>query len=82
MQYLKYWRGMRKMESVVDNKPKKEKEIVAEMHKREQPDSFTLGTPKEGAYKCYFNLDEEMKKDTKDTKAYKLLQLKKGIDGL
>ena len=53
----------------------------AREHKGNLLDSFTLGTPaKEGAWKVYFNAEEEAKKDTKDTKAYKLLQLKKAID--
>ena len=60
-----------------------EKEIVAEMHKREQPDSYTIGSAvKEGAWKCYFDVDEEAKKLPKETRIYKLLQLKKAIDGL
>lgn len=44
-------------------------------------DSFTLGSAvKEGAFKVYFNVEEEATKTVKDTKIYKLLQLKKSLD--
>ncbi len=52
----------------------------AREHKGTMLDSYTLGTPKEGAWKTYFNTEEENKKELKDTKAYKLKQLKKAID--
>ena len=52
-------------------------------NEKEFQDSFGIGTnAKEGSYKCYFDVDEETKKDTKDTKIYKLLQIKKAIEGL
>ena len=46
-------------------------------------DSYTIGTAaKDGAWKVYFSAEEEANKVAKDTKVAKLLQLKKGIEGL
>ncbi len=46
-------------------------------------DSFTIGSAvKDGAWKVYFNVEEEAEKKPKETKAYKLLQLKQGMDGV
>ena len=47
------------------------------MEEREYKDSYGIGSAvKGGALKCYFDIDEESKKNIKDTKAYKLHQLK------
>ncbi len=46
-------------------------------------DSLTVGSAvKEGAWKVYFNVEEETGKEAKETRAYKMLQLKKAIDNL
>jgi len=46
-------------------------------------DSFTIGTAaKEGAFKVYFDIEEEIKKKPDESKAYKLLQLRKSLDTL
>ena len=57
-----------------------DKTLKEEMNQRSLPDSFTIGSAvKEGAFKVYFNVDEEAEKDSKQTRIYKLLQLKKGL---
>ena len=54
--------------------------LKEEMNQRNYPDSFTIGSAvKNGAFKCYFNVDEEAEKDSKQTRIYKLLQLQKGL---
>ena len=46
-------------------------------------DSYTIGTAaKEGAWKVYFNAEEEAEKKAGETKVAALLRLKKGIEGL
>jgi len=46
-------------------------------------DSYSIGTSgKEGAWKVYFNAEEEKDKKAEDTKVAALLKLKKGIEGL
>jgi len=46
-------------------------------------DSYSIGTSgKEGAWKVYFNSEEESEKEAKNTKVAALLRLKKGIEGL
>ena len=60
-----------------------ENEIKKAMSERSQQDSFTTGTAaKDGAWKTYFDVDEENKKDVKDTKVYKLLQLIKSVEAI
>lgn len=57
-----------------------ENEIKEKERNKLYTDSFTTGSAaKDASYKVYFDVDEEAKKDTKDTKIYKLLQLKEGI---
>jgi len=51
--------------------------------KKEYLDSYSIGTSgKEGAWKVYFNSEEESEKEAKNTKVAALLRLKKGIEGL
>lgn len=76
----------KQIEELKKKMPKHENESKEEAREKKGTDldSFTIGTPaKEGGWKVYFNIDEELKKaDIKiqDTKAYKLIQLKKAID--
>ena len=57
-----------------------EQKLKEEMNARSLPDSYTIGTAaKEGAFKCYFDVDEEAKKDRKDTRIYKLQQLRQSL---
>lgn len=47
---------------------------------REYKDSFSLGSAvKTGALKVYFDVDEEAKKDFKDSKVNKLLQIREAL---
>ncbi len=58
-----------------------DKKLKEEMNQRSLPDSYKTGSAvKEGAWSCYFDVDEEAKKEAKDTRIYKLLQLKKAIE--
>ncbi len=57
-----------------------EVKLKEEMNQRSYPDSFTIGSAvKEGAFKCYFDVEEEADKKPNETRIYKLLQLQKGL---